>query len=117
MGLLTDPPPLLRPSSGFTGAVPCDGCTECCRGTDRTLYLDAVAEDLSKYKTSIENGRPVLAMKANRDCWYLDDKKGCTIYEDRPQVCRLFDCRRIVDHPKAPWRVRLAAKAAIVRTK
>jgi Fe-S-cluster containining protein len=29
---------------------------------------------------------------ANGDCVYLG-AKGCTIYEDRPAVCRNFDCR------------------------
>ncbi len=33
----------------------------------------------------------MLAQKANRDCLLLDSKtRLCTVYEKRPEVCRLF---------------------------
>jgi Fe-S-cluster containining protein len=39
--------------------------------------------------------RIALKLKPNGDCIFLGDK-GCSIYEDRPYVCRDFDCRRAV---------------------
>ena len=91
--------------------VPCCGCTECCRGPDRTLIL--TPEDIwsGKYRT---NG-PALANKWNGDCVYLTDQ-GCGIYKDRPQACREFDCRTLVAVTAAPWRIREAGARALGRS-
>lgn len=35
----------------------------------------------------------MLAHKANGECVYLG-KKGCTIHDRAPIVCKAFDCRR-----------------------
>lgn len=46
------------------------------------------------YETEMLDDLTVLKRRADRrTCWYLDDEKGCTIYDKRPTVCRAFDCR------------------------
>ena len=57
-------------------------------------------------------GTARLAQHLNGDCLYLGPK-GCEVYADRPVVCRTFDCRRVMDHPRCPERVREAAKQRI----
>jgi len=32
----------------------------------------------------------VLQQKSNGDCRYLNDKRQCTVYENRPEICRQF---------------------------
>lgn len=45
------------------------------------------------YVTSYRQGTDLfmIAQKANRDCFYLDEKtRLCKVYEKRPDVCREF---------------------------
>lgn len=78
-------------------AVPCNGCKTCCRG-EEVMIKPEDGDDPAKYVTvpSIDPVRgvivQVLAQKQNGDCHYLGEN-GCTIYEDRPAVCRFYDCR------------------------
>lgn len=39
----------------------------------------------------------MLAHKPNGDCVYLGDR-GCTIQDDKPQMCGEMDCRLIAQH-------------------
>ena len=71
-------------------AVPCAGCTDCCRG--RQLVALGPTDDASAYKTQIVGGVVALAMKPNGDCIYLQPG-GCGIHARAPAVCRAFDCR------------------------
>jgi Fe-S-cluster containining protein len=32
----------------------------------------------------------ILEQRGGRDCMYLDEKRRCTVYEKRPEVCRSF---------------------------
>ena len=74
--------------------VPCNGCTACCRQSIPRV-LDRRLDDVSRYKLSATtDGTAVLATKPNGDCYYLG-KQGCTIYNDRPFMCRHFDCREV----------------------
>ncbi len=75
----------------FDADVPCDGCRLCCEGGEAELEA---SDDPNMYETHQVNGRTALARQENGHCIYLDDK-GCTIYEDRPGVCRHFDCRTL----------------------
>lgn len=54
----------------------CGDCTECCTGT---LHADI-------YGKFMDRGRP---------CHYLN--KGCTIYENRPQLCKDYRCEWLKD--------------------
>lgn len=54
-----------------TGKFPCTNCGACCRSIDGTAFL--VDYDLG-----------------NGQCKFLDDgNKQCTIYSDRPLICRI----------------------------
>lgn len=72
--------------------VPCNGCTLCC-------HRDAVRilphEDAKRWRTEPHpyfRGQRMLAHNEDDDCVYLGPG-GCTIYEDRPQMCGELDCR------------------------
>ena len=57
----------------------CGSCTKCCEGW---LEGDAHGHDFSP-------GKP---------CYFLIQKKGCTIYSDRPEhPCRSFKCAWLAD--------------------
>lgn len=81
-------------------AIPCDGCTQCCRNDQVILHPDA-GDDLSFYRwepiaSALYPGRAVPALKRDPvtgDCVYLM-KDGCSIHERRPAVCRRFHCAR-----------------------
>lgn len=83
--------------------VPCNGCTECCRGPDRQLR---VRSGSTAYKTVWINGERHLAYGPNNDCLYVGPH-GCTIYEDRPAECRPYDCREVMHD--VPERIRVEA--------
>jgi hypothetical protein len=77
-------------------AVPCDGCTLCCR----TLIVPLAEEEFESYDWAwIEKDGKRLgrALKRRPDgaCVYLGDR-GCTIHGHAPHVCQRFDCRDLV---------------------
>ena len=78
-------------------AVPCNGCTLCCRGDVITLHPER-GDDPASYDTQKltipGSGIEVDILKKGPDgnCIYLGEG-GCTIYERRPAICRTFDCR------------------------
>jgi hypothetical protein len=48
---------------------------------------------------------PVLSKPANRWCQHCKPGRGCGIWQERPQFCRDFHCRYIVDPNLGPkWR-------------
>lgn len=94
--------------------VPCKGCTACCRGFQAICLFPEEGDIVENYDTMpfIErvkmesNGLPLPAwlpdqwktlqmikFKENGDCIYLGEH-GCTIYDNRPILCRSFDCRK-----------------------
>ena len=79
-------------------AVPCNGCTLCCKG-DAIFLHPLEGDDPSKYQT-VEAYNPIsktnalmLDHKPNGDCIYLEGG-GCSIYNGRPLICRKYDCRK-----------------------
>jgi len=71
--------------------VPCGTCTACCSGPGWGLRLDP-DDDPSRYTTLEADGSHwVVASVVHGGCVYLEDGV-CSIYEDRPKVCRRFDC-------------------------
>lgn len=80
--------------------VPCGTCTECCRHREKVPLTDQ--DDVALYEGNTQwihfrsdpphIERLVLQHKKNGECIYLGEQ-GCTIYADRPQICRRFDCR------------------------
>lgn len=78
-------------------AVPCNGCTRCCRGDAvRLLAEDYNAAGRPRFHSvphAVVPGASMLAHQANGDCVYLDRAVGCTIHSDKPAMCRAMDCR------------------------
>lgn len=70
--------------------VPCNGCRLCCQSAAITLQDGDNPDD---YDCEPWNNTMKLKNKPNGDCIYLGEK-GCTIYERRPQICRVYDCRK-----------------------
>lgn len=83
----------------MSDAVPCNGCTLCCRNDMLMLHPeggDIVADYETETTVNPVTGRVGVMLKhqSNGDCVYLSRKTGCTIYDRRPLICREFDCRR-----------------------
>lgn len=81
----------------LTSDVPCNGCTACCRA-DLVIIHPEHGDRLEDYDTlpavNPIDGKPCHALKhVDGHCLYLG-KTGCTIYHNRPAMCRAFDCRR-----------------------
>ncbi len=81
----------------------CTQCGKCCKGPEPGFVwvtpdeIAALAKRLDM--TEDEFGRRYLRRigitfslveRANHDCIFWDDEKGCTVYEDRPSQCRTF---------------------------
>ena len=66
---------------------PCVGCAACCH-----LQVELVmgTDDIPERLTYFDNNRWYMRQNGNA-CIALDETKGCcTIYENRPIVCRQF---------------------------
>lgn len=85
-------------------SVPCGECADCCRNVIVQLY-DYDLECGFPYK-KIKNkkadmdadpklGEYRLSRQKNGGCTYFRNER-CTIYENRPTVCRGFDCRNTI---------------------
>jgi hypothetical protein len=82
-----------------TRDVPCGSCTECCRNECVRLYPQW-GDDVKRYRTRRVDGQLALQQRPNGACVYLDEMAGearCTIWQDRPLTCRIFDCRWWLD--------------------
>lgn len=82
-------------------AVPCNGCTLCCRGDAISIHPE-LGDDASQYQTvphcipsMADKGVRMLAHKPDRSCIYLT-ATGCSIHGRAPALCREFDCRGLV---------------------
>lgn len=73
-------------------AVPCNGCTSCCRREQIGIHRDF--DDFSKLTAHgpERDGLAELKRKPDGSFIYLGES-GCTVYEYRPMQCRVFDCR------------------------
>jgi hypothetical protein len=72
----------------------CGTCTACCRfdlneakkGDDLSLFVEQGVQNRVRW---------VLPRQENGDCAYLEHA-ACTVYQRRPSMCRIFDCRDYV---------------------
>ena len=71
--------------------VPCAGCTACCRDPKLVVQLTPAEAERLRHVDDPEMGA-VIDRNADGACAYFIDG-GCSIYRDRPALCRLFDCR------------------------
>ena len=74
--------------------VPCQKakCTACCHGHGVQVHDEDMNEHLDTVTTDCMR---LLRLNPDGSCVHLDPKKGCTVYEHRPQACRSFDCRHV----------------------
>jgi Fe-S-cluster containining protein len=84
---------------GDESDVPCNGCTACCRssqfvhiGPDETGTLAHIPAELLFPAPGRPRGHVVLGYDEHGHCRLLVDDK-CSIYEQRPNACRTYDCR------------------------
>lgn len=82
-----------------TNIVLCNGCTVCCQ-KDLIFLKPHLGDIPENYKCDLINNKWVLKHKKNSDCIYLDRSSGCTIYKNRPIVCKGLDCRFVLDLPR-----------------
>ena len=96
--------------------VPCGACNACCR-TFHQIHLrpgeNRARKRLPKEYLSPANGLPpgylLLGYTEQGACPVLVGGR-CTIYEDRPLVCRTFDCRMYAATGVEPDRADIAAR-------
>ena len=80
-------------------AVPCGGCTACCRSSmfihiraDETDTLAHIPPEVLFPAPNQPNGTLLMGHDQNGHCPMLIDDR-CSIYEHRPRTCRTYDCR------------------------
>lgn len=92
------------PTDPHSDIPPCVGCARCCH-----LLVELKADvDFVPEKFVVEyHGMRFMDQQSNGACVALDPvTRACTIYEDRPWICRQFDrggalCRKILIGPSA----------------
>lgn len=90
-------------SAALAGAgesdVPCGSCTACCRssqfvhiGPDERATLAVIPQELLFPAPRLPRGHVLLGYDERGHCPMLIDG-GCSIYDNRPRACRVYDCR------------------------
>lgn len=78
---------------GDARRVPCGACTACCHYPGIVVDEKRDRKRLAHLLTERSpEGELVLQRRSNGACVHLGGR-GCTVYEQRPAVCRTFDCR------------------------
>ena len=79
--------------------VPCGSCNACCRsshfihvGPQETRTLRRIPRPLLFPAPGLPKGHVLMGFNEKGQCPMLVDDR-CSIYEDRPQTCRDYDCR------------------------
>ena len=80
-------------------SVPCGACRACCTSSyfihirpDETETLAKIPQELLFAAPGLPKGHVVLGYDKNGHCPMFIDNQ-CSIYADRPQTCRTYDCR------------------------
>ncbi len=81
----------------------CTQCGKCCRGPEPGFVWvtdEEIAALAKRFGLSVDafglrflrriGARFSLVERANHDCIFWENGKGCTVYEDRPEQCRTF---------------------------
>lgn len=97
-------------SSPFARSVPGGACTACCRssmfvhiGAHEARTLRRIPSELLFPAPGLSNGNFVLGYDDKGHCPMLIEDH-CSIYEDRPETCRNYDCRVFTATELAPDR-------------
>ena len=82
-----------------TAVVPCGDCVACCTSSlfihiraDEKAALSRIPKELLFPAPGLRDGSFVLGFTKQGHC-PMFEKGKCSIYEDRPDTCRKFDCR------------------------
>ena len=89
--------------------VPCNGCTECCKGDAIRLLPEESPKDYLTEPHPAYKNTYMLAHKPNKDCIYLGET-GCTIHDRKPILCKNMDCRNIARNMSYTTARKLAKK-------
>jgi len=76
--------------------VPCAELIPICRGRCCTLHFPLSKQDLRERVVKWNYVMPYIIRQRDTDryCVHNDpETRGCTVYENRPAVCRTYDCR------------------------
>lgn len=109
----------------------CTGCGACCRGPEPGYVLVSeaeverlaahlgvpVAEVGRRYLRRLADGELALLEKANLDCIFWEDDRGCSVYEARPDQCRTYPFWPEVVASEATWEAERPACEGIGRGK
>jgi len=78
----------------WTPDVDCDkgkklGCQSfCCR-----YWFALTRQDIKEGIAKWDSGHPFIIQRAQEYCIHFNmEKNGCSIYQNRPHVCRIYDC-------------------------
>ena len=79
--------------------VPCGSCTACCTSSqfvhiepDETAALARIPSELLFPAPRMPKGHVLMGYDERGHCPMLVDG-ACSIYDDRPRTCRVYDCR------------------------
>jgi Fe-S-cluster containining protein len=88
----------LRLGNG-TAEVPCGACRGCCRssmfihiGPEEKQTMQRIPRALLFPAPGLPKGHVLMGYNDRGECPMLVNGE-CSIYEDRPQTCRIYDCR------------------------
>lgn len=86
-------------ADGADSDVPCGSCSACCRSSQFILVTEAdvaaravIPAELLFAAPGLPSGNHVMGYDKHGNCPMFIDG-GCSIYVDRPQTCRTYDCR------------------------
>jgi hypothetical protein len=75
--------------------IDCGDCHACCK---RQIVVLFPGDDTSRGDWKLEGPAMVVKQKPNGDCVHLG-ASGCAVYDQRPLLCKAFDCERAAQHP------------------
>jgi Fe-S-cluster containining protein len=83
-----DPPPA-------EATIDCAARMHVCKAVCCRMSFPLSAREIERGKIKWELGKPYFIRKdANGRCVHLDEKNGCEVYQNRPQVCRGYSCEK-----------------------
>lgn len=82
----------------------CFRCGECCRAMFRGMVVTYQEHDLIRSRTGVFLPHRIrqdrkLVLEGEK-CPFLDQEKGCGIYEVRPCQCRIYHCGKLTPEGK-----------------
>jgi Fe-S-cluster containining protein len=74
--------------------IDCDNLLHLCKGSCCRLWFSLSTQDLDEGIVRWDYKQPYsIAKKSDGYCHHCSSDKKCTVYENRPIVCRTYDCR------------------------